>query len=219
VTGDATALVIGLTGGIGCGKSAAADHFAGLGAAVIDADLIAHELTATGGAAMVALREAFGRGILAVDGSLDRPAMRALAFGNAAVRHRLESILHPLIRTEIDCRCRHAMAGGAPYSVLVVPLLIESGDYRQRVGRVLVVDCDDEVRIARVAARSALSRSEIERIMATQASRSDRLAVADDIISNDGSIVELNAQVERLHRYYLTLAVQRPDSADNCLKQ
>ncbi len=219
MTGGATGPIIGLTGGIGCGKSAAAEHFARMGAAVVDTDVIAHELTAPGGSAIASLREAFGAGVVAADGSLDRPAMRRMVFADPEARHRLEAILHPLIRAESERRCRLALAGGAAYVVLVVPLLIESGDYRQRVDLVLVVDCDDETRIARIAARSGLSRSEIERIVAVQARRDERLAAADDVIANDGTVDELNAQVERLHLAYLALAAQRRNPDGDRLKR
>jgi dephospho-CoA kinase len=199
-------LIVGLTGGIGSGKSAAAEHFAALGAVVVDTDAIAHELTGPGGPAMPALLAAFGDGIIAADGRFDRAAMRRLVFADPAARKRLESILHPMIRTQSDLRCRQALDEGAPYVVLVVPLLVESGDYRQRVARVVVVDCDDELRVARVAARSGLDRGEIERIMSTQASREDRLAAADDVIDNSGGRDELAAEVEKLHFVYVSLA-------------
>jgi dephospho-CoA kinase len=199
-------LIVGLTGGIGSGKSAAASLFADLGVPIVDTDVIAHELTGPGGPAMPALGAAFGPGVLAADGSLDRPAMRALAFGDPATRKRLEAILHPLIRDESASRCRLACESGAPYVILAVPLLIESGDFRRRVDRVLVVDCDDEVRITRIAARSGLRREEIERIMAAQCSRDERLTAADDIIDNTGTADKLAAQVAGLHRAYLELA-------------
>jgi dephospho-CoA kinase len=203
-------MVVGLTGGIGSGKSAAAAEFAGLGAAVVDTDAIAHELTAAGGRAMPALRDAFGPSLLAADGSLARPAMRALVFADAGAKQRLEAILHPLIRAESEHRREQALARGAPYVILVVPLLIESADFRRRVDRVLVVDCDDEIRIARIAARSGLERDEIERIMATQCSRQARLMAADDIIDNSGTPDKLAAQVHALHRQYLEFAAAAP---------
>jgi dephospho-CoA kinase len=199
-------LIVGLTGGIGSGKSAAEKLFADLGAAGVDTDGIAHELTAPGGPAMPALAAAFGPAVLAADGSLDRAAMRALVFADPAARKRLEAILHPLIREESQRRCQQALAAGAPYVILTVPLLIESGDYRQRVDRVLVVDCEDEVRIARIAARSGLRREEIKSIMAAQCSRDERLTAADDIIDNSGIPDKLQAQVASLHRAYLELA-------------
>jgi len=201
-----TGFVVGLTGGIGSGKSAAAEHFAAQGAAVVDTDAIAHELTAPAGAAMPALRGAFGDAIAAADGGLDRPAMRARVFADAAARARLESILHPLIRAEADRRCAAALAAGAPYALLVVPLLVETGSYRERLARIAVVDCDEETQIARVMARNALSRAEVTRIMAAQAGRQQRLAAADDVLANDGVLPQLWRQVETLHGRYLEMA-------------
>jgi len=207
------AFVVGLTGGIGSGKSAAEKLFTDLGAAAVDTDVIARELTGTDGAAMPALAAAFGAAVVAADGGLDRPAMRALAFADPAARRRLEAVLHPMIREESARRCGSALAAGAPYVILSVPLLIEAGDYRRRVDRVLVVDCDDEVRIARVMARSGLARTEVERIMAAQCNRAERLTAADDIIRNDGSFDMLAAQVAALHGDYLKLAAQKAAAA------
>jgi dephospho-CoA kinase len=209
-----TGLVVGLTGGIGSGKSAAADVFLRLGVPVVDVDVIAHELTGPGGAAMPQLQETFGDGVLASDGRLDRAAMRQLAFDDPAVRKRLEAVLHPLIRAESARRCARALAAGAPYLVLVVPLLVESGDYRQRVQRIAVVDCPDELRIARVIARSGLPRSQVEAILAAQATRQERLAAADDVIGNEGGLDELAAQVEQLHQRYLALAAGSCQAAE-----
>ena len=198
--------IVGLTGGIGSGKSAAAERFAAQGAAVVDTDAIAHELTAPAGAAMPALRAAFGAAVVAADGGLDRPAMRALAFADAAARARLEAILHPLIRTEAAARCEAALSAGAAYVVLVVPLLVESGAYRDRLARVAVVDCAEETQVARVMARNAMPRAEVARIMAAQAGRAQRLAAADDVIANDGDRQDLWRQVDRLHAGYLEMA-------------
>ena len=200
------ALVVGLTGGIGSGKTTVEKLFAQLGAAAVDADVIARELTGPHGAAMPALARAFGPAVVNADGGLDRPAMRALAFADVTARQRLEAILHPMIRAQSEVRCREALAAGAAYAILTIPLLIESGDYRRRVDRVLVVDCDDETRIARVVARSGLARAEVERIMAAQCSRAERLTAADDIIDNNGDADTLKAQVANLHRLYLGLA-------------
>lgn len=200
--------VIGLTGGIGSGKSAAAAMFEELGAAVVDVDVIAHELTTPGGLAIESIRAAFGDSLIAADGSLDRPAMRRLVFGDATAKSRLEAILHPLIGAESLRRCETALASGAPYVMLVVPLLVESGAYRSRVGRVAVVDCAEETQIARVMSRSGLTRAEVERIMAAQASRAARRAVADDIIDNDAGLAGLRAQVADLHRKYLAGAAK-----------
>ncbi|MFC4486878.1 dephospho-CoA kinase [Tepidiphilus baoligensis] len=201
--------IIGLTGGIGSGKSAAAEHFARLGAAVVDTDAIAHELTAPGGAAIPALVAAFGPDILTPAGALDRAKMRTLAFSDPEVKRRLEAILHPLIRQESEARCRAATE--APYVVLVVPLLIEAGpDYRRRCQRIAVVDCPEEVQIARVRARSGLDEDLIRRIMAQQASRAARLAAADDILDNGGDLAQLHAQVEALDRLYRELPRHTP---------
>lgn len=200
-----TPFVVGLTGGIGSGKSAAADLFAARGALMVDTDQIAHQLTAPGGAAMEAIRAAFGNGVVAADGALNRPAMRALAFEDPGTRKRLEAILHPMIRAESERLC---LAATTSYVMLVVPLLIESGTYRQRVRRLCVVDCPEEVQVARVMQRSGLEERQVRAIMAAQASRAERLAAADDVIDNGGSYEQLAAQVERLHAAYLQLAAK-----------
>lgn len=198
--------VVALTGGIGSGKSTVADLFAARGAALVDSDAIAHELTAAGGAAMAPLAAAFGSSVVTPEGSLDRGVMRRLAFADAGLRGRLEAILHPLIRAESDRRCR---AATAPYVILAIPLLVEGGAYRDRVDRVLVVDCPEALQVARVVARSGLSRAEVERIMAAQASRADRLAAADDVIDNGGAPEALAPRVEALHRQYLAMAAAK----------
>ena len=198
-----TPFVIGLTGGIGSGKSAAADLFAARGALMVDTDQIAHQLTAPGGAAMDAIRQAFGNGVVAADGALNRAAMRALAFEDPDARKRLEAILHPMIRAESERLC---LAATTPYVMLVVPLLVESGTYRQRVRRLCVVDCPEEVQVARVMQRSGLEERQVRAIMAAQASRAERLAAADDVIDNSAGYAELAVQVERLHGAYLRLA-------------
>lgn len=195
--------VIGLTGGIGSGKSAAADEFARLGATLVDTDAIARVLTAPGGAAIDAVRAAFGDACIDASGAMDRAKVRARVFADPSARRRLEDILHPLIRRESTARV--AAAGGA-YVVLVVPLLVESADYRSRVDRVLVVDCPVELQLARVRARSGLSEDEARRIVAAQVSRETRLAAADDVIDNSGTLEALHAQVQRLHQRYLALA-------------
>ena len=196
-------LIVGLTGGIGSGKSAAADRFAAHGAPVIDTDAIAHELTAPGGAAMPSIVAAFGPLMQAANGALDRAAMRAHVFAVPEERKRLEAILHPLIRAESDRRIALAAASNAcPYLILMVPLLVESSSYRERVDRVAVVDCATETQVARVMARSGLSRAEVERILAAQATREARLAAADDVIDNDGSLAEMQARVDALDATY-----------------
>lgn len=195
--------IVGLTGGIGSGKSAATARFATLGASVVDTDLIAHALTAPDGAAIEAIRRAFGEGMIAADGSLDRAAMRALAFERPDARRQLEAILHPMIRDESARQCLQA---SGPYVILAVPLLVESGTYRERCDRICVVDCPEAVQVARVRQRNGLAEVQIRAIMAAQASRAQRLAAADDVIDNGGSLAELEAQVERLHARYLAAA-------------
>ncbi len=197
------AYVVGLTGGIGSGKSAAAAEFARLGAAVVDTDAIAHELTAPNGAAIEAIRRLFGDQYIAADGAMDRAKVRQLAFSDANAKQRLEALLHPLIRDESQRRIAQA---AAPYVVLVVPLLVESRAYRERVQRVLVVDCPEEEQVARVRQRSGLAEDEIRRIIAAQAPRAQRLAAADDVIDNGGPLQALAGQVRRLHERYLELA-------------
>lgn len=198
-------LVIGLTGGIGSGKSTVADLFAALGAPVVDTDVIAHELTGVRGAAMPEIAAAFGPSVVLGDGALDRAAMRRLVFSDPAQKGRLEAILHPLIRRESETRCQ--AAAGVPYLLLVVPLLVESGSYPQRVDRILVVDCDEALQVSRVMARSGLGLAEAQAIIASQATRAQRLAAADDVVFNGGGRDDLQAQVGALHRRYLGLAV------------
>jgi dephospho-CoA kinase len=195
--------IVGLTGGIGSGKSTAAKIFSDLGAAIVDVDQIAHELTAPAGAAMAEIRAAFGAESVDDKGALDRAAMRRLVFTNPAARERLEAILHPAIRCEADKRC--SAPGTAPYVLLVVPLLIESADYRQRCDRVVVVDSSEANQIARVCARPGMTEEDVKRIMAAQVGRAERLAAADDIIQNDGDLDALRAQVESLNHKYLAL--------------
>ncbi len=191
---------VGLTGGIGSGKSLVADLFAARGAALIDTDQIAHQLTMPGGAAMPAIRAAFGAEFIGADGAMDRAKMRQRVFADAAARQRLETILHPLIQDE----CARAAASAAgEYLMFVVPLLVESGRWRQRVARILVVDCPEALQIQRVMRRNGMSETQVRAIMATQATRSARLAAADDIIVNDAGADALIPQVDRLHAFYL----------------
>lgn len=193
-----------LTGGIGSGKSSVARLFAGQGVEVIDADALAHELTAPGGAAIPAIGAAFGAGLVDDRGALDRAKMRQLVFADDPdARRRLEAIVHPMIRAESE---RRRAAATSAYVILMIPLLVESGDPRGRCDRVLVVDCPEEERIRRVMLRSNLTRSEVEAIMGTQASRAARLAHADDVVDNGGDPDRLPPQVEALHRRYLALA-------------
>jgi dephospho-CoA kinase len=196
---------IGLTGGIGCGKSTVADLFAARGASVIDTDLIAHELTAPHGAAMPALLAEFGQDFATPDGALDRAKMRNLVFSDPTARGRLEAILHPKIR---DATAAAAAIARGPYVMCVVPLLLESGAWSERVSRVLVIDCPEELQVQRVMARSNLPEAQVKAIMAAQASREQRLAAADDVILNDDGMDLLAPQVERLHAFYMDNAAK-----------
>jgi dephospho-CoA kinase len=197
---------IGLTGGIGSGKSTVARAFAAHGVEIVDADALAHGLTAPGGAAIPALRAAFGDEVIDASGALDRARMRRIAFADPDARKRLEAILHPMIRADTD---RLAQSARSPYLILMIPLLVESGDPRERCDRVLVVDCPEAEQIRRVMARSGLSRTDVEAIMATQVSRANRLAAADDVVDNSGEPTGIDAQVAMLHRRYLDLASRR----------
>ncbi|MCM8594595.1 dephospho-CoA kinase [Accumulibacter sp.] len=196
--------VVGLTGGIGSGKSTVAGLFVERGAILVDTDAIAHQLTGPGGGAMAAIAATFGPPLVRADGALDRVAMRRLVFTDRSAKARLETVLHPLIRARSAELC--AAATAAPYVVLAVPLLVESGGYRERADRILVVDCDEQVQLARVIARSGLSADEVRAIIASQASRAERRAAADDLVVNDGSQDELPPQVDALHRRYLRMA-------------
>lgn len=195
--------VVGLTGGIGSGKSAAAERFAARGVPIVDTDVIARDLTAPGGAALPAVAARFGPAVMRADGALDRAALRRIVFGDAAARLDLEAILHPLIRAEAE---RRLDALSAPYALLVVPLLVETGVCRDRMRRVLTVACPEPVRIERVMARSGLSRSEAAAIAAAQASEAERRAAADDVLDNSGMPAALDAAVARLHARYRALA-------------
>lgn len=197
---------VGLTGGIGCGKSRATEMFAELGADIVDTDAIAHELTGPDGRAMQDIARAFGSEYVRENGSLDRDRMRELVFADPTAKTRLEAIVHPMIRAESHAR----VAGGTgPYVLLVVPLLLETGAYRDIVDRVLVVDCDEPRQIERTMARSRLSEDAVRRIMAAQLPRARRVAQADDVLSNDADIPSLRTQVEALHERYLALSKKR----------
>lgn len=198
--------VIGLTGGIGSGKSTVADLLVERGAALVDTDRIAHELTGPGGDAIAPIRDAFGDTVIAPDGRMDRAAMRALAFSDPDARRRLESILHPLIRERTALGIERAARAGAPYVLVAVPLLVESRDWRGRYDRVLVVDCPPEVQVERTMRRSGLPRAQVDAILAAQASRAQRLEAADDVIDNGGPPEALPAQIDRIHATYTGLS-------------
>lgn len=177
---------LGITGGIGSGKSTVAHMLAELGATVIDADAISRAATAAGGAAIAALTDAFGPAILTADGALDREQMRALVYSNADVKKRLEGIVHPLVGFAIAQQAQQAEANAAPCVVFDIPLLVESPHWRQSLHRILVIDCTEATQVARVVARNALSAFDVKKIIAAQAPRAHRLAAADCVLFNDG---------------------------------
>ncbi len=194
-------LVVALTGGIGSGKSTVADLFAASGAGIVDTDVLSRELTRPGSPAVGEIAAAFGRQVIQPDGTLDRAALRALVFAKPAARKDLESILHPRIRALMLERLR---ALDTPYAMLVIPLLVETGQHTL-ADRVVVVDVPENTQVERVQRRSGLTEAEVQRIIASQASREERLACADHIIDNSGDPALLQPQVERLHLRFLTL--------------
>ena len=194
---------VGLTGGIGTGKTVVSGLFDALGVTVVDTDEISRALTAPGGAALGALRAQFGAEAIGPDGGLDRERMRRQVFQDARAREQLEAILHPLIRG----RTQAAIAAArGPYVIVVVPLLFETGACLEFVQRVLVVDCDEAEQVRRVVASRGISAEEVRRIMATQMPRAERLRRADDVLHNENGIEALRGHVERLHARYLALA-------------
>jgi len=197
---------VGLTGGIGSGKSTVANLLAVHGASLIDADVIAHALTGAGGEAIPMVREAFGDEAVEASGAMNRAYIRTLVFADPQARERLEAIVHPLVRTEVE---RQLATASGPYALLVVPLLVESAYYRERCDRVVVVECAENVRIQRVRERNGLSEEQVRRIIAAQASAEERRAVADDLIDNGGSLAELAVLLETLHQRLLMLAGQK----------
>ena len=203
-------LVIGLTGGIGSGKSEVARAFATLGADVADADEAARAVSARGSPGFAAVVAAFGPGAVGADGELDRAWLRRRVFADADARARLESILHPLIHAFLD---QALSAWRGPYGLLAVPLLLERGGLLPRVARVLVVDCPEDEQVRRVAGRSGLAPAEVRAVMATQLPRAARLARADDVIDNSGAVAAIAPQVARLDAKYRKLAAERPANA------
>jgi len=200
-------LVVALTGGIGSGKSSVAAMLKEFGAAVIDTDEIAHRLTAAGQPAARMINEQFGAAYLREDGALDRERMRERVFADSQARKKLEAILHPMIRAEVNAELSATVKRArAPYIVIVVPLLIESGAYRDLAQRTLVVDCGEEQQIARVMQRSGLAADAVRAVIASQVSRSERLKHADDIVRNETGLAALRADVTALHHQYLELA-------------
>ncbi|MGW8390797.1 dephospho-CoA kinase [Pseudoduganella sp. HUAS MS19] len=191
--------VVGLTGGIGSGKSLIANMFADRGASIVDTDQIAHSLTGPNGAAMPDILAEFGPHMADSQGAMDRAKMRELVFREPPAKRRLEAILHPMIR---DATLAAAADASGDYVMLAIPLLVESGAWKQRVNRVLVIDCPEEIQVARVMARNGLAEDQVRAIMATQVPRAVRLAAADDVIDNSGRIEALTPQVDRLHGFY-----------------
>ena len=193
-------LRIGLTGGIASGKSTVADLFAEHGVPIIDTDVIARQLVQPGMPALDEIREAFGDGVFDSQGQLDRACMREVVFSDVSRREQLESILHPRIRDEAIAQ---SGATDGPYQIIVVPLFVES-PMRQFMDRVLVVDCDEETQISRLLSRDTENEDQARHILAAQASRADRLSIADDVISNDGDLETTRQQVDALHEKYLS---------------
>jgi len=200
-------LHVGLTGGIASGKSAVADLFTSLGATVIDTDIIAREVVSPGQPGLAACVAAFGADILQADGALNRAILRKRVFADSARKEQLESILHPLIRAATLAEAKRT-APGSSYQIFVVPLLVET-DFIDLVDRVLVIDCPIEVQRARLIARDKASMTTADALIASQASRDDRLAAADDIICNDSDLAALEPAVEALHQQYLELAATK----------
>ena len=202
-------LRIGLTGGIASGKSTVAQRFTDLGVPVIDADVAARTVVASGTPGLARVIERFGPSVLAQNGELDRRTLRDLIFSNPGARHDLESILHPLIRADME---RSADQAVGPYIVMASPLLIEGGP-SDRVDRILVVDVDEAVQLQRVMERDGCTSEQAHAILASQAGRSARLAVADDVLQNAGTVTDLRQAVDRLHERYLRLAeIQGPEA-------
>ena len=204
-------MVVGLTGGIGSGKSTVAAEFEKLGVPVVDADAIAHALTASSGLGIAPIRSLFGEQFIGPDGAMDRQRMRAHVFENPPARAQLEAILHPMIRAET---ARQLAALQAPYCLLMIPLLVEAAadnprHWRDRYDRILVADCNEETQIRRVMARNGFDQDAVRRIMDTQANRAQRLGRADDVIDNNGDLAALKPQVAGLHQRYLGMAARR----------
>jgi dephospho-CoA kinase len=198
--------LVGLTGGIGSGKSTVADLFAALGARIIDTDLISRQLTQVGGAAIPALREAFGTGVIDAQGALDRAAMRKLVFAHPKEKMRLEAILHPLILAQ--AKQQAANPTDAPYTMVVVPLLFENRRYSDWMNRVITVDCPEETQIKRTMQRSQLDEAAVRAIMAQQLSREARLTFSDEKILNNDSLEDLEKQVVGMHHRLSALATE-----------
>ena len=198
-----SAYIVGLTGGIGSGKSTVAALFADLGVALIDTDALAHALTAVNGIAIDAIRTEMGAAFIANDGALNRDAARTSVFADANLKRKLEAILHPLIHREVENALRTVEIQKAPYVMLIVPLLFETHTYRERIHTTLLVDCPVATQLERVRRRSGLTADEVERIVCTQLHRALRLQLAHDLVSNERMAEALSEQVQLLHQQYL----------------
>jgi dephospho-CoA kinase len=196
---------IGLTGGIGSGKSLAAKEFNRLGAQIIDSDALAHQVTSAGGVAMPAIEAAFGKEFLMEDGSLNREKMREYVFTHRPALTVLESITHPLIKEASHAALQSALSQNPPYIIFMIPLLFESNNWQGRFKKIIVTDCSVETQIQRVVLRNKLPREQVEKIMAAQMSREERLKNADYVINNDGFLIDLNLQVMDIHQKILVL--------------
>lgn len=200
--------VVGLTGGIGSGKTAASDYLAGKGITVVDADLASRVIVAPGQPALALIRERFGAGVIAADGSLDRRALRDIVFADAAQRQALEAITHPAIGEEIR---RQIAASTSPYTLLVSPLLLETSQH-QLTHRILVIDAPESLQLARTTARDKVARKQVEAIIAAQMPRQEKVERADDVLRNDGLLPHLHQKLDALHQHYLALAAEHSAS-------
>jgi dephospho-CoA kinase len=196
-------LRIGLTGGIASGKSTVTQRFSELGIPIVDADIASRAVVEPGSIGLQRIVERFGPNILGPAGELNRAALRAQVFGNAQLRKELEAILHPLIRSYMEQKAKDQVS---PYLIMAIPLLVESGSPRDRVDRILVVDADETTQLRRLMDRDGSSEAQARAILASQTSRASRLAAADDVLSNDGSVTDLRQAVDRLHQRYIDLA-------------
>ncbi|SFE43313.1 dephospho-CoA kinase [Nitrosomonas sp. Nm166] len=204
--------IVGLTGGIGCGKSSASRFFSDFGIDVIDTDLIAQKLTQSGGSAISMIRDTFGNAFVTADNALDRNKMRNLIFSDSDARLKLEKILHPLILKETSLQIKQTRS---LYIIIAVPLLLETNDYNDIIQRILVIDCDEQQQLSRTMTRSQLSEQMVKAIIAAQIPRRIRLQKADDIIINNQDIDQLKAQILHLHHKYLTLSKRETSSLKN----
>ena len=193
--------IIALTGGLGSGKSEAAKQFAKLGVPVVDTDVIAHALTANGAPALKQISELFGPQFLTNEGALDRAKLRAHVFAHPQERSKLEALLHPLIRAAaLKQLAEYEHQQHPDYQILVIPLLFENNQYQTSIHKILLIDCDEQLQIARAMARSHLSQSEAQAILDAQVSRTTRLKLADEVIENNGTLAELTESVEKMHQ-------------------